>query len=90
MARNYPAGSLDERAFNIQRAPSGDASYVCVPLYHGTGGFGTMINLMGGVSVAIGRKFSLTGFWQDCIDSQATIFIYGQSSLPFLSLPSSN
>lgn len=37
-----------------------------------------MNDLMGGISIAIAPKFSLSRFWTDCIDSQSTIFMYGK------------
>jgi hypothetical protein len=33
---------------------------------------------MSGISVAVVPKFSLSRFWKDCIDSEATIFLYGE------------
>lgn len=37
-----------------------------------------MNDLMSGISIAIVPKFSLSRFWKDCIDSQSTIFVYGE------------
>ena len=48
-----------------------------MPLYHGTGGIAALIDLMGGISIALAPKFSASRFWQDCIESESTIFIYG-------------
>lgn len=78
MVRQYMLSSVPNRSF---RQRPGDRTYVCVPLYHGTGGFGATGDLTYGISVALAPKFSLSNFWKDCIDSQATIFIYGTSHL---------
>lgn len=56
--------------------PNGACWYNCMPLYHGTGGFLSMIALCGGCTVALGRKFSATQFWNDIRDSEATWFVY--------------
>jgi hypothetical protein len=49
-----------------------------MPLYHGTGGFAALIDLMGGLSIAIAPKFSASRFWLDCIQSESTISLYGR------------
>lgn len=66
------------KTFGQRPGPGGDRTYYCIPLYHGTGGIGAMNDLMGGISIAIAPKFSLSRFWTDCIDSQSTIFMYGK------------
>jgi acyl-CoA synthetase (AMP-forming)/AMP-acid ligase II len=78
VARNYMAASMYPKTFGQERGPQGDRSYYCIPLYHGTGGLGAMGDMMSGISVALAPKFSLSRFWEDCIDSKATIFIYGR------------
>ncbi|KAG9249801.1 isopenicillin n-CoA synthetase [Emericellopsis atlantica] len=75
-ARNYPSASLFPKTFGQTPGPGGDRSYYCIPLYHGTGGLAAMNDLMSGISIAIAPKFSLKGFWDDIIDSKATIFVY--------------
>ncbi|KNG87006.1 putative very-long-chain acyl-CoA synthetase [Aspergillus nomiae NRRL 13137] len=59
-----------------QPGPKGDCWYNCMPLYHGTGGFMTMVALCSGTSVAIAKRFSATSFWKDIHDSNATWFVY--------------
>lgn len=76
IAWQYAAVSSNPNSFGRQPGPGGDRSYYCIPLYHGTGGLGAMNDLMSGLSIAISPKFSLSRFWQDCIDSKATIFVY--------------
>ena len=59
-----------------------------MPLYHGTGGITSIYVLMGGLSLAIGKKFSVTTFWKDIHDSQATMFVYvGECARYLLSAP---
>lgn len=78
VARSYAGASLFPKTFGQQPGPEGDRSYYCIPLYHGTGGIAVMNDLMSGISVAVAPKFSLSRFWQDCIDSRSTIFVYGK------------
>ena len=59
-------------------------------MYHGTGGINAMTNMMAGVSLAIGRKFSLSKFWADVCDSEATFFVYvGETARYLLAAPPS-
>ena len=59
-----------------------------MPMYHGTGAILTMKHLIAGVSVAIGRKFSVRNFWKDIRDSEATFFIYvGEAARYLLNAP---
>ena len=45
---------------------------------------------MTGVSVAIGKKFSVSGFWRDIRDSKSTMFIYvGETARYLLAAPPS-
>ena len=45
-------------------------------MYHGTGAISAIYLMLGGASLAIGRKFSTTNFWKDVCDSGSTYFIY--------------
>ncbi|KAG5979637.1 hypothetical protein E4U55_004941, partial [Claviceps digitariae] len=74
--RNYASASTTPKTFGQRPGPGGDRSYYCIPLYHGTGGLAAMNDLMSGLSIAITPKFSVSQFWQDCIDSKATILVY--------------
>lgn len=60
----------------VRLKPS-DRMYSCLPLYHNnaiTVALGAV--LAGGASYAIGRKFSASGFWDDCRRYDATAFVY--------------
>jgi acyl-CoA synthetase (AMP-forming)/AMP-acid ligase II len=59
-----------------------------MPLFHGTGGISLMAALTGGMSIAFGRKFSVSSFWDDIHDSQATFFVYvGEAARYLLMAP---
>ncbi|KAG6311076.1 Isopenicillin N epimerase component 1 [Claviceps purpurea] len=90
IARFYMTASTGPKTFGQRPGPGGDRTYYCIPLYHGTGGLSAIEDLMSGVSVAVAPKFSLSRFWQDCIDSKATIFVYvGEVVRYLLSAPPS-
>lgn len=70
--------------------PDGDRWYLCMPLYHGTSAMSLMTCLSTGVSMAIGRKFSVRQFWTDIRDSDATAFMYvGEAGRYLLAAPPS-
>jgi acyl-CoA synthetase (AMP-forming)/AMP-acid ligase II len=56
--------------------PGGDRWYICMPMYHGTGAMSGMVCMLQGVSLAIGKKFSVSTFWKDIHDSEATFIVY--------------
>lgn len=86
--RHHERGNPHNLTFGQTAGPSGDRWYCCMPLFHGTGGVVTMAALTGGMSVAIGRKFSVSTFWDDIHDSQATMFIYvGEAARYLLMAP---
>lgn len=61
-----------------------------MPLYHGTGGVSALTNLLGGVSLAIGKSFSTRNFWSDVRDSGSTAFVYvGETARYLLAAPPS-
>ncbi len=75
---------------NLKRGPGGDRWYVCMPMYHGTGGITGMTMLISGVSLAIGKGFSVRNFWRDIHDSESTFFIYvGETARYLLAAPPS-
>ncbi|ROT35256.1 isopenicillin n-CoA synthetase [Sodiomyces alkalinus F11] len=90
VARNYPSASLLPKTFGQRPGPDGDRTYYCIPLYHGTGGIAAMNDLMSGISIAVAPKFSLSRFWDDCIQSKSTVFVYvGELVRYLLSAPPS-
>ncbi|KAI9698557.1 MAG: hypothetical protein M1820_007447 [Bogoriella megaspora] len=77
-------------AMGLQPGPNGDVWYDCMPLYHGTGCVTASSALCGGLGVAIGKKFSVTHFWEDVRDSGATSFVYvGETARYLLGQPPS-
>ncbi|KAM3078734.1 hypothetical protein ACMFMG_006600 [Clarireedia jacksonii] len=91
-------------AFEVQRAYAGGVSqaagnsiiseddrwYTCMPLYHGTGGITSIVNLMSGITNCVGKKFSTSKFWDDIRDSRATWFTYvGETARYLLAAPPS-
>ncbi|KAH9860053.1 hypothetical protein IAQ61_011837 [Plenodomus lingam] len=88
VSRYHERGNPDDLLFNQKPGPNGDRWYCCMPLFHGTGGLATMAALTSGMSVAIGRKFSTSTFWDDIHDSQSTMFIYvGEAARYLLMAP---
>jgi acyl-CoA synthetase (AMP-forming)/AMP-acid ligase II len=78
------------RGLGERPGDGGDRWYNCMPWYHGTGGMSLMLCLGAGVSVALGKKFSVKNFWKDIHDSQATYFIYvGETARYLLAAPPS-
>lgn len=54
-----------------------DRIYVCLPLYHATGGLcGLGAALLNGGSVVLKRKFSASQFWPDITAENCTMFVY--------------
>jgi fatty-acyl-CoA synthase len=54
-----------------------DRIYCALPLYHATGGlcaFGAA--LLNGGEFILSRRFSASGFWDDVIQTQSTMFVY--------------
>lgn len=61
-----------------------------MPLYHGTGGMISLSQLLGGVTLCIGKKFSTSKFWQEVHDSRATWITYvGETARYLLAAPPS-
>ena len=58
-------------------AKATDRVYVPLPLYHATGGLCALgAALLNGAAVILKRKFSATQFWDDIVNSRATMFVY--------------
>ncbi|KAL6704598.1 hypothetical protein ACN47E_008108 [Coniothyrium glycines] len=86
--RYHERGNPENLTLDQTAGPQGDRWYCCMPLFHGTGGLATMAALTGGMSVAVGRKFSVSTFWDDIHDSQSTMFVYvGEAARYLLMAP---
>ncbi len=58
-------------------ATENDRIYVCLPLYHATGGLcGLGAALLNGGSVVLRRKFSASHFWREIAEERCTMFVY--------------
>jgi fatty-acyl-CoA synthase len=54
-----------------------DRIYICLPLYHATGGMCAIgAGVLSGASAVIKRKFSASQFWPDIVAHQCTVFAY--------------
>ena len=59
-----------------------------MPLYHGTGAITSSVSLLGGISIALAPRFSVSRFWDDVYDSKATFFVYvGETARYLLNSP---
>jgi len=81
--------AIQRRLSMKQKAgPGGDRWYGCMPYYHGTGGITALLCMVSGVSFAVGKRFSVTNFWKDVHDSEATFFVYvGETARYLLAAP---
>ncbi|KAF3482908.1 fatty acid transporter protein [Arthroderma uncinatum] len=62
-----------------------DRVYTCMPLYHSTAAvLGFVGCLASGTSLAIGHKFSASGFWDDVRNNNATIVQYVGETMRYL------
>ncbi|TKA64706.1 hypothetical protein B0A55_10096 [Friedmanniomyces simplex] len=74
----------------LRSARKPDVWYDCMPLYHGTGCTVAIGCLVSGLTLAIGRKFSVRNFWPDIHDSNANAFVYvGETARYLLAAPPS-
>lgn len=53
-------------------------------MYHGTGGITSLGVILGGASVAIAPRFSVSGFWKDIHDSNSSHAIYVGETIRYL------
>ncbi|KAF2150189.1 AMP dependent ligase [Myriangium duriaei CBS 260.36] len=74
--RAWSIGPYRQQVNGLKVGPGGDRWYDCMPLYHGTGNTVLVGCLISGLTVCIGRKFSVSKFWDDIHDSGATSFVY--------------
>ncbi|KAM0798538.1 hypothetical protein BDR22DRAFT_974536 [Usnea florida] len=89
-SRMYLQGAKRADVAGQRRGPGGDKWYICMPMYHGTGGVNAMTCVMAGISLAIGKGFSVRNFWRDVRDSESTFFVYvGETARYLLAAPPS-
>lgn len=90
MGRGSTLGGNRIKAIGINPGPNGDRYYICMPLYHGTGGVAMVSSMMAGVTVCIGKKFSTSRFWDEIRESRASAFVYvGETARYLLAAPPS-
>jgi len=78
-------------AMGLKSGPNGDRWYVCMPLYHGTGGTTALVCMVTGLTCCIGTKFSTSRFWTDVRDSRSTAIVYvGETARYLLNAPPSD
>ncbi|KAF2668917.1 acetyl-CoA synthetase-like protein [Microthyrium microscopicum] len=88
--RTLPFANRRKSHIGIKAGPNGDRYYVCMPMYHGTGGIVANSCMISGITLCIGKKFSTTKFWDDIRDSEATAFVYvGEAARYLLAQPPS-
>jgi acyl-CoA synthetase (AMP-forming)/AMP-acid ligase II len=74
----------------LKSGPDGDRWYVCMPLYHGTGGTTALVCMVTGITCCIGTKFSTSRFWTDVRDSHSTAIVYvGETARYLINAPPS-
>lgn len=89
-SRMHLTGARRANGFGQRSGPDGDKWYICMPMYHGTGGISAMTCIMAGVSLAIGKGFSVRKFWRDVRDSESTVIVYvGETARYLLAAPPS-
>lgn len=65
-----------------------DRIYHCMPCYHGSGGITALTNIVNGVSIAIGKRFSVENFWNEVRESESTWIMYvGETARYLLAAP---
>ncbi|CAO3683836.1 unnamed protein product [Umbelopsis ramanniana] len=62
---------------NIHGVHGTDRVYCCLPLYHSSGQIvATAVAITSGATLVLGRKFSVTKFWEECIRYDVTVMVY--------------
>jgi acyl-CoA synthetase (AMP-forming)/AMP-acid ligase II len=90
VGRIYTGSTVKPFPFPLPEGPDGAVCYDCMPIYHGTGGVTALLCMLCGITLAIGKKFSVSQFWDDIRDSRATFFIYvGETARYLLAAPPS-
>ncbi|KAI9817440.1 MAG: hypothetical protein M1827_001050 [Pycnora praestabilis] len=90
VSTGYMMGVAGTGPIGIVPGPDGDRWYDCMPMYHGTGFIASVMCMLSGVTLCIGKRFSTTRFWDDVRESKATWFVYvGETARYLLAAPSS-
>ena len=84
MQRLYSSQSIWSNTITQRAGPGGERWYSCMPLYHGTSAISLIVNLVTGVGIALGKRFSVRNFWRDVRDSQSTGFVYVGEAVRYL------
>ena len=88
ISNGWLIGDYRRESNSLKVGPGGDRWYDCMPLYHGTGNTTLVGGLITGITVCIGKKFSVSKFWDDIKDSGATTFVYvGETARYLLNAP---
>ncbi|KAF2839736.1 acetyl-CoA synthetase-like protein [Patellaria atrata CBS 101060] len=88
MIRTSVLGTPRMKSLGLKAGPSGDRWYICMPLYHGTGNTTAVCCMISGITLCVGKKFSVSRFWDDIRDSDATAFVYvGETARYLLAAP---
>ncbi|KAG2231292.1 hypothetical protein INT48_006403 [Thamnidium elegans] len=62
---------------NMNALTPQDRIYCVLPLYHSSGIIvSCSVALYAGATIVLGRKFSASRFWNDCVDNKVTVFTY--------------
>lgn len=80
----WALGEYRLNAYGLKPGPEGDRWYICMPLYHGTGLSSAINSLLCGMTICIGKKFSVSRFWGEVRDCRATCFVYVGETVRYL------
>ncbi|KAF2227199.1 putative very-long-chain acyl-CoA synthetase family protein [Elsinoe ampelina] len=90
MGAAWTVGKYRQKSNNLKVGPGGDRWYDCMPMYHGTGTTCLVGCMTAGLTLCIGRKFSVSKFWDELRDSRATTFVYvGETARYLVNAPPS-
>ncbi|PSK33498.1 Fatty acid transporter protein [Elsinoe australis] len=90
LAASWSIGPYRQKNNDLSPGPNGDRWYDCMPMYHGTGNTVVVGCMTSGLTLCIGRKFSVSRFWDDIRDSRATTFVYvGETARYLINAPPS-
>lgn len=90
VGRTVPFADRRKSSIGVISGPNGDRYYTCMPMYHGTGGTVAVNCMTSGITLCIGKRFSVNKFWDDIKDSDSTAFVYvGEAARYLLAQPPS-